>query len=71
MPDRVAAACVEFITGPLLRDPWRRGKPLSGELAGRRCARLDAFRIVYVIDEGTHVVHVTRIEHSADAYRPR
>ncbi len=34
LPEAVAAAVVEFITGDLLREPRRVGKPLQRELAG-------------------------------------
>jgi hypothetical protein len=34
LPFEVASAAVEFITGPLLDDPRRVGKPLGTELAG-------------------------------------
>jgi mRNA interferase RelE/StbE len=34
LPIEVASAAAEFITGPLLEDPRRVGKPLGAELAG-------------------------------------
>ena len=33
LPEKVAAAAYAFITGPLLDDPHRVGKPLSPPLA--------------------------------------
>ena len=33
LPEDVAAAAVEFITGPLLEAPYRVGKPFRDELA--------------------------------------
>jgi mRNA-degrading endonuclease RelE of RelBE toxin-antitoxin system len=65
----VAAAVTEFLTGPLLDNPQRLGKPLVGELLGYYSARRGAYRIVYRIDDGTRVVHVVRIDHRADIYR--
>ena len=34
LPEAVAAAVVEFLTGALITNPHRVGKPLRGELAG-------------------------------------
>jgi mRNA-degrading endonuclease RelE of RelBE toxin-antitoxin system len=66
-----AAAIAEFLTGALLAEPHRVGKPLEREFAGYRAARRGPYRIVYRIDEDKHVVHVVRIDHRADVYRPR
>ena len=40
LPEDVASAAVDFITGPVLEMPSRIGKPLRGELAGFHSARL-------------------------------
>ena len=40
LPLDVATAAAEFITGPLLPEPRRVGKPLSAELAGFYSIRL-------------------------------
>ena len=40
LAEDVAAAAVEFITGPLLEAPYRVGKPLRDTLSGFRSARL-------------------------------
>lgn len=71
LPEGVAAAVVEFMTGPLLEDPKRAGKPLQRELAGNWSARRGAYRVIYRLDEGEHSVDVVRVEHRADVYRPR
>ena len=71
LPLAVAAAVTEFLTGPLLDNPQRVGKPLTRELAGYHSARRGAYRIVYRVDEPERVVHVVRIDHRADVYRPR
>jgi len=42
LPEDVAAAAVEFITGPLLKAPYRVGKPLRDKLAGFHSAQLGA-----------------------------
>jgi mRNA interferase RelE/StbE len=40
LPPDVAAAAVEYITGPLIENPHRVGKPLPEPLAGSSSARL-------------------------------
>lgn len=72
LPPEVADAAVEFITGPLLDNPQRVGKPLADELAGIHSARLGKnWRVLYEIDDGTHAVIVLDIRHRANAYHPR
>jgi len=68
LPLAVAAAVGEFITGALLDNPQRVGRPLARELAGYHSARRGAYRVVYRIDEAAHTVHVVRIDHRADVY---
>ena len=72
LPEDVAAAAVEFITGPLLAAPHRVGKPLRDTLAGFHSARLGSQRrVLYRIDESKHVVVVLDIQHRSTAYRRR
>lgn len=71
LPLAVAAAVSEFLTGPLLENPHRVGKPLTRELDGYHSARRGTYRVVYRIDESSRTVHVVRIDHRADVYRPR
>lgn len=71
LPMAVAAAVTEFLTGALLENPHRVGKPLTRELGGYHCARRGAYRVVYRIDENERIVHVVRIDHRADVYRTR
>ena len=71
LPEPVAAAIVEFVTGALLDEPLRVGKPLVRELAGYHAARRGDYRIVYHVDEVDAVITVVRIDHRADVYRPR
>jgi mRNA interferase RelE/StbE len=61
----------EFCNGVLRDEPRRVGKPLLRELAGYYSARRGAYRIIYLIDDNTLVVHVVRIEHRQDVYRRR
>jgi mRNA-degrading endonuclease RelE of RelBE toxin-antitoxin system len=70
LPEPVAAAVMEFLTGPLLEEPKRVGKPLVHQLAGYWSARRGAYRIIYAVDEANALVLVVRIEHRADVYRP-
>jgi mRNA interferase RelE/StbE len=69
LPLPVAAAVTELLTGLLLDNPQRLGKPLVGELRGYHSARRGAYRVVYRIDDTARVVHVVRIDHRADIYR--
>jgi mRNA-degrading endonuclease RelE of RelBE toxin-antitoxin system len=72
LPEQIAAAAVEFITGPLLDNPRRIGKPLREELAGLWSARLGTeWRVVYRIDESKHSVVVEDIQHRSTVYRRR
>ena len=72
LPQEVAAAAVEFITGPLLANPQRVGKPLGEELAGIYSARLGRnWRVLYEIDETKHAVIVLDIRPRSTAFRPR
>lgn len=71
LPEGVAAAVIEFITGTLLENPHRVGKALRYELDGVRSARRGAFRVLYEIDDARREVTVLRIDHRADVYRPR
>jgi len=71
LPEAVAAAVIEFITGDLLREPRRVGKPLQRELEGRWAARRGSYRVLYAIDEQGGVVIVLAAEHRRDVYRQR
>lgn len=71
LPERVAAAVVEFMVGPMCENPRRVGHPLQRELAGLWSARRGAYRVVYEIDDEATTVTVLRIEHRTDVYRPR
>lgn len=72
LPPDVAAAAAEFITGALLVNPHRVGKPLSDELAGIHSARLARiWRVLYEIDDTQHVVIVLDTRHRSAVYRTR
>lgn len=63
LPETVAAAAYEFITGPLLDNPHRIGKPLSAPFHDRYSSRRGTYRIIYRIDDATRIVTVVLIEH--------
>ncbi|MEA2009623.1 MAG: type II toxin-antitoxin system RelE/ParE family toxin [Actinomycetota bacterium] len=71
LPEKIAIAVLDFLLGPLLENPHRVGKPLRGELRGLHSARVGAYRVVYEISAGDHIVKVVYIDHRADVYRPR
>lgn len=72
LPHDVAAAAAEFITGPLLENPRRVGKPLGEELTGIYSARLSRdWRVLYEIDDDRRVVIVLDVRHRSTAYRLR
>jgi mRNA interferase RelE/StbE len=69
LPETVAAAAYEFITGPLLTDPHRIGKRLLPPMDDRFSARRGTYRVIYRIDEKARVVTVVDVAHRRDAYR--
>jgi mRNA interferase RelE/StbE len=69
LPEGVAAAIVEFMTGLLIGAPRRVGHPLQRELAGLWAARRGPYRVVYEVDDDDGVVVVLRIDHRSDVYR--
>ena len=71
LPEGVATAVIEFITGSLTAAPRRVGKPLRRELAGLYSACRGTFRVLYRIDDAERLITVVRVEHRADAYRRR
>ena len=69
LPEKIGAACLEFIFGPLAEEPLRVGSPLSGQLAGMRSARRGSYRIIYAIDEQLQRIDIIHIDHRGDVYR--
>ena len=69
LPEAVAAAAYEFITGPLLREPYRVGKRLLPPMDDRFSARRGTYRIIYRIDDKDRVVTVVDVAHRRDVYR--
>ena len=72
LPHDVAVAAIEFLTGPLLANPQRVGRPLGQELSGIYSASLAReWRVLYEIDEESLVVIVLDIRRRSVAYRRR
>lgn len=69
LPEKIAAACVELIFGPLGENPRRVGKPLRAELDGLYAARRGDYRVIYGIVESTHTVEVVHIARRSDVYK--
>jgi mRNA interferase RelE/StbE len=69
LPEAVAAAAYEFITGPLLTDPYRIGKRLLPPMDDRFSARRGTYRVIYRIDDKARVVTVVDVAHRRDIYR--
>lgn len=69
LPQAVAAAVLELITGPLLKNPQRIGVELRNELEGLWSARRGTYRVVYRIDDVNRTVEVVRVGHRRDVYR--
>ncbi|QOD03609.1 type II toxin-antitoxin system RelE/ParE family toxin [Pseudarthrobacter sp. BIM B-2242] len=71
LPEKAAAAIVEFVTGPLADNPRRLSKPLTNELLGLHTARRGDYRVLFTLDVEDHILYVHRIEHRSDVYKPR
>lgn len=71
LPEKIAAACVEFVYGGLAQDPYRVGRALRFDLEGMHSARPGDFRVIYEINDDRHVVTVVAIDHRSGIYRPR
>ena len=69
LPEAVAAAAYEFISGPLLEQPYRVGKRLLPPLQDRFSARRGTYRVIYRVDEATRIVTVVDIGHRRAIYR--
>jgi mRNA-degrading endonuclease RelE of RelBE toxin-antitoxin system len=69
LPEAVAAALIEFMTGTLVGNPRRVGTMLRRDLVGIWSARRGTYRVLYRINDDPKEVVVLRIEHRRDAYR--
>ncbi len=71
LPEAIAFAVIDFITGPLRENPRRIGAALRNELEGVWSARRGTYRIPYRIDDERREVIVLRVGHRRDIYRTR
>lgn len=72
LPEKVATAAYEFISGPLRDNPHRVGKQLKLEpYAGTWSARRGGYRVLYEIDDELGHIDIVAVEHRADVYRSR
>jgi mRNA interferase RelE/StbE len=69
LPEAVAAACVEFIFGPLAEQPRRVGADLRKPFEGQLRARRGEYRVRYEVDDAAGLIRVLDIDHRRDAYR--
>lgn len=69
LPEKVAAAALEFILGALSASPRRVGRPLREPLAPLWSARRGDYRVTYEILDEVLIVHVVAVVHRRDAYR--
>jgi mRNA interferase RelE/StbE len=70
LPEDVAAAAWELITGGITYCPHRVGKPLNEPFEGLHAARRGTYRITYRINDSARTVTVIAIKHRKDAYHP-
>jgi mRNA-degrading endonuclease RelE of RelBE toxin-antitoxin system len=71
LPEKVAAAAIEFIYGPLAGNPRRVGRALRVGLEGNHSAHRGDYRVLYTVDDQNRRVVILAIDHRADVYRPR
>lgn len=70
LPEKIATACVEFVSTALADNPHRVGKTPYVILAGYYSARRADSRIIYRIDDDKMLIEVVAIARRADSYRP-
>jgi len=71
LPQKTAAAIVEFMLSALIENPHRVGGRLQRELSGLHSARRGAYRIIYEIHDDERIVVVLRVDHRSRVYRSR
>ena len=69
LPEAIAFAAFEFMSGPLLENPKRVGKQLMPPMDDRWSARRGTYRILYRIDDDSREVTVAAVAPRSDAYR--
>ena len=69
LPETVATAAFEFITGALAENPRRLGKQLHEPLYPLYSARRGEYRVTYRIEDGELLIDTISVVHRRDAYR--
>ncbi|WP_433219850.1 type II toxin-antitoxin system RelE family toxin [Microtetraspora malaysiensis] len=68
LPEDVATAAWELITGTLAANPHRVGKPLNEPFERLHAARRGTYRVTYRMNHTTRTITVIAIKHRKDAY---
>lgn len=69
LPESVATAAFELITGALSENPQRLGKQLAEPLYPLYSARRGSYRVIYRIVDSEHLIEIVSITHRRDSYR--
>jgi mRNA interferase RelE/StbE len=69
LPEKIGAACLAFIFGPMSEQPYRVGGALRGQLVGLRSARRGNYRILYRIEDEDRRIDIVHIDHRGGVYR--
>lgn len=69
LPEAVAFAAYEFVTGPLIDNPHRVGKRLRPPLDDRYSARRGSYRVISRIDDAAGTVTVLGVYPRSAAFR--
>lgn len=69
LPEKVAAAAIEFILGALRENPYRVGKRLRPPLDAYYSSRRGQYRVVYQVFDHRVVIEIVSIAHRRDVYR--
>jgi mRNA interferase RelE/StbE len=71
LPEKIAAAVIEFIEGPLADNPRRVGQRLRPPFERYHGARRGEYRVVYEILGDVIRVNIVDLAHRRDVYRRR
>ncbi len=69
LPEKIGAACLDFVFGPLADDAHRLGRVLGGPPAGLRSARRGSYRTVYSVDDELLRTDIVHIDHRGNVHR--
>lgn len=66
LPEKAAAAVLEFLNGALSHRPTTVGKPLRLDRVGEFTARRGTWRIIHELDHERHTIRVLAVGHRAN-----